>query len=329
MKSFLIKNMKKRSLNNSGKFGELPLYIIILLACITLITIIVTVLHSYCGNSTATINATSVNSLILSCVTLSITMSVIVPWMMSKTRIYSVAEDAVKEYYDKDFSKSIKKTHNNIFKAYANDSRMIAYMLCQQDKPIWALGWICKSSCTYMKVSEQFQLQTYTVLSTSNIFVLIDCILKINDKINTLSDFKCVLNADNTEPCYNVAIRTTRDLIKFCSDIRLKDRDYKEIFKDEDGKDIPETLKESLELFLVCLVKYLSNKVNLEKVLELDNPEEPNHESHKNTLEIIRKKSGADKEFSEDDFAKNIEDFKNSADILNKLYDDYQLNRCQ
>lgn len=321
--------MKKTPENNNDKFGKLPLCLIaflLILACLTLITIIFTVLHSYCSNSTATINATSVNSLILSCVTLSITMSVIVPWMISKTRIYSVAEEAVKEYYDKDFSKSIKKTHNNIFKAYANDSRMIAYMLCQQNKPIWALGWICKSSCTYMKVSEQSQLQTYTVLSTSNIFVLIDCILQINKRINASGCFKCVLNADNTEPFNNVAIRTTRDLIKFCSDISLKDRYYKDIFNNTNGKDIPETLKESLELFLVCLVKYFSTTdIDLEKALELDNPEESNNESHKSTFEIIWKTCKTDKKRLEE----TIAEFQKSANDLEGQYNKYRLNRCQ
>lgn len=316
--------MKMKNVNNTVRRGEYVLYIIIFLACVTLIVILSTVIHSYFCCCKSTIAATSVNSLILSCVTLSITMSVVVPWMISKTHIYSVAEDAVKKYYDKDFSESIKKTHGKIFKAYANDSRMIAYMLCQQNKPIWALGWICKSSCTYMKVFDSIQSHTYAVLSTSNIFVLIECVLQINNKLNKGVDFKYVLNADNDEKIDNVAVRTTRDLIKFCSDIRLKDRDYKDVFRDTTGQDIPETLKESLELLLMCIVTYLNlnnREIDLEQVLELDNPDESNSASHITKLDALIKES------RKSDLNVLLNNFSESANILKDQYDEYKRGR--
>ena len=127
---------------------------IIVLSCISLVSIIIYVMIPIFDKDygAKALSDASVNGLILSCVTLSITLSIVVPWMMSKAQINAVAEEAVKKYYNKDFSQTIQKTHDSLFKAYANDSRMIAYFLCQHNKPVWALGWVCKSSTTYDRI---------------------------------------------------------------------------------------------------------------------------------------------------------------------------------
>ena len=205
--------------------------------------------------------------------------------LLPSGKVETIAEETVKKYYDKDFSKAIGKTHNTLFQAFANDSRMIAYLLCRHNKPFWALGWVCKSSTTYDKVHDENQRKTYKTLSISNIYVLIDCILQIyKQQVNGLSLDK-ILNNDNEEKKYEVAIRTTRDLVKFCSTIELRDKDYSAVFDDKSGKDIPETLNDTLIQFLRCLIKKLTvycqeTNQDLFDRLELENIDDENWEVH-------------------------------------------------
>ncbi len=271
--------------------SSLPLLImlagllLIILACVAIGSIIYYIIQLIHEGKGGSLPEATVNGLILSCVTISITLSVLVPWMISKTQIYSIAEETVKKYYDKDFSKAIGKTHNTLFQAFANDSRMIAYLLCRHNKPFWALGWVCKSSTTYDKVHDENQRKTYKTLSVSNIHVLIDCILQIyKQQVNGLSLDK-ILNNDNEEKKYEVAIRTTRDLVKFCSTIELRDKDYSAVFDDKSGKDIPETLNDTLIQFLRCLIKKLTvycqeTNQDLFDRLELENIDDENWEVH-------------------------------------------------
>lgn len=298
--------------------------IIILLSCISLFSIIIYVLLSTFDKDygSKVLSDASVNGLILSCVTLSITLSVVVPWMMSKAQINAVAEETVKKYYDKDFSQTIQKTHDSLFKAYANDSRMIAYFLCQHEKPVWALGWICKSSTTYDKVQGSNQKKTYKSLAISNVYVLIDCILQIYHKMESHSSLEQILSKDNDEKKNEIAIRTTRDLTKFCSTIELRDKDYASVFEDKAGKDIPETLNDTLNDLLKCLIKVLNTycterKENLFDRLELNNEEEENAKTHEAYYhEIDNWCKGYSLEFVESAF-------RNSASKLDSMYEEY------
>lgn len=263
--------------------------ILIVLACLSLCAIIFFVLYPFFDKDIPTefLNTASVNGLVLSCITLSVTLAIVVPWMMSKSQINAVAENAVKQYYDKDFSQTIRKTHNSLFQAYANESRMIAFFLCQHNKPVWALGWVCKSSTTYDRIQEANQKKTYAALAVSNVYVLIDCILRICHKMKDPKDMTLeeIINADNDEKEFAVALRTTRDLIKFCSTIELRDKDYASVFKDRPGRDIPETLNVALNDFLMCLMKVLISQCEKEKEdlfekMELVNDEEVDADKH-------------------------------------------------
>ena len=296
---------------------------IIVLSCISLVSIIIYVMIPIFDKDygAKALSDASVNGLILSCVTLSITLSIVVPWMMSKAQINAVAEEAVKKYYNKDFSQTIQKTHDSLFKAYANDSRMIAYFLCQHNKPVWALGWVCKSSTTYDRIHGANQRKTYSALAISNVYVLIDCILQTyhQSKNSTLEQ---TLSNDNDERKYEVAIRTTRDLVKFCATIELRDKDYASVFEDKAGKDIPETLNEALINLLKCLIKILNTfcserKENLLDRLELKNEEEENSKIHEDYYhEIDNLCKGFSLEFVESAF-------RNSASKLDSMYVKY------
>ena len=300
--------------------------ILIALSCIALGAIIFYVLYPYFDKDVDAefLSGASVNGLVLSCVTLSITLAIVVPWMMSKSQINAVAEETVKQYYNKDFSQTIQKTHNSLFKAYANESRMIAYFLCQHHKPVWALGWICKSSTIYDRVQGFNQKKTYSALAVSNVYVLIDCILQIYHQLKETT-LEQILSNDNEEKKCEVAIRTTRDLVKFCSTIELRDRDYASVFEDKAGKDIPETLNIVLNDFLKCLIIYLNsyckgNKEDLFDRLELINEEEDEAEKHEAYYYKILKWCQTKKR-------EDVEEvFMNSASELDSLYTKYLTN---
>ena len=302
-------------------------FILVLLACLALCAIIFYLVIPYiCRDRIAELPAATVNAMMISCITLSVTLSIAVPWMMSKSQINAVVERTVKKYYDKDFSQTIQKTHNTLFKAYANDSRMIAYLLCRQKKPIWALGWVCKSSTTYDRVQDNDQHKTYSALAVSNVFVLIDCVIQIRKKLSSSPSeevFKSVINEDNDEKINQVAIRTTRDLIKFCSTIELRDRDYANVFEDKAGKDIPETLNDSLRALLNCLVLYLSKQLNNELFgqLELENEDDEYANAHIALFNRIMK------ECKEKKFEGLIEVFCSIASSLDKQYSTYLKTR--
>lgn len=304
-------------------------FILVLLACLALCAIIFYLVIPYvCKDRIAELPAATVNAMMISCITLSVTLSIAVPWMMSKSQINTVVERTVKKYYDKDFSQTIQKTHNTLFKAYANDSRMIAYFLCRHEKPLWALGWVCKSSTTYDRVQDNNQHKTYTALAVSNVFVLIDCVLQINKKLPSSPSsqleeaFKEVVNKDNDEKINQVAIRTTRDLIKFCATIELRDRDYANVFEDKAGKDIPETLNDSLRALLNCLVLYLSTLYkDLFGQLELENEEDEYADAHKALFNRVIK------ECKEKKLEDLIKSFCSLASSLDEKYSDYLENR--
>ncbi len=294
-------------------------FFLVLLACLSLVAIIFYLVYPYIGDNDITVlPAATVNAMMISCITLSITLSIAVPWMMSKSQINSVVEQTVQKYYDKDFSQTIQNTHNSLFQAYANDSRMIAYLLCKHNKPLWALGWVCKSSTTYDRVHDNDQHRTYKALAISNVFVLIECILQINNKLSSVQ-FEKVLNDDNDEKKDQVAIRTTRDLIKFCSTIELRDRDYATVFEDKAGKDIPETLNDSLNAMLACLILYLSNiyKDNLLKQLELESNNDGYASTHAEFYEKVKK------ECNKKNMDMLIQSFRNSASSLDQMYQKY------
>ena len=300
--------------------------ILIALSCIALGAIIFYVLYPYFDKDVDAefLSGASVNGLVLSCVTLSITLAIVVPWMMSKSQINAVAEETVKHYYNKDFSQTIQKTHNSLFKAYANESRMIAYFLCQHHKPVWALGWICKSSTIYDRVQGFNQKKTYSALAVSNVYVLIDCILQIYHLLKETT-LEQILSNDNEEKKCEVAIRTTRDLVKFCSTRELRDRDYASVFEDKAGKDIPEALNIVLNDFLKCLIIYLNsyckgNKEDLFDRLELINEEEDEAEKHEAYYYKILKWCQTKKR-------EDVEEvFMNSASELDSLYTKYLTN---
>lgn len=294
-------------------------FILVLLACLSLVAIIFYLVYPYIGDNDITVlPAATVNAMMISCITLSITLSIAVPWMMSKSQINSVVEQTVQKYYDKDFSQTIQNTHNSLFQAYANDSRMVAYLLCKHNKPLWALGWVCKSSTTYDRVHDNDQHRTYKALAISNVFVLIECILQLNNKLSSVQ-FEKVLNDDNDEKKDQVAIRTTRDLIKFCSTIELRDRDYATVFEDKAGKDIPETLNDSLNAMLACLILYLSNiyKDNLLKQLELESKNDGYASTHEEFYEKVKK------ECNKKNMDMLIQSFRNSASSLDQMYQQY------
>ena len=100
---------RRSSINRTSFWINLAGSFIILLACTALGSIIVHIIILILDNNCGSLPEATVNGLILSCVTLSITLSVVVPWMISKTQINSIAEESVKKYYDKDFSQAIKK----------------------------------------------------------------------------------------------------------------------------------------------------------------------------------------------------------------------------
>lgn len=322
--------MKKHYRNSKNKGFEYAVIFLIALAAVALIAIIIYVLLPYfCKDiDIKVLPEATVNSLVLSCITLSITFSIIVPWMMSKSQIHSVVEESVKKYYDKDFKQTIQKTHNTLFKAYANDSRMIAYFLTKHDKPVWALGWVCKSSISYDNIQEANQRKTYAALSVSNVFVLIECILGIFKKMANGMSFIEVINEDNDEKMNEVAIRTTRDLVKFCSTQELRDKDYASVFEDKKGKDIPETLNSALNDLLRCLVKYLEkycrdNGDSLFQRLELENKDEINETAHLEYYTMTERKCRTVK----------LEDleaqFMNIASSLEQMYEMYLSSRVK
>lgn len=269
--------------------------VLLFIACLSLVAIIVNVIwHIVFPNWFENLDEASVDGMMLTCVTLSITLSIAVPWMISKTRINEVAEEKMKEYYDKyntSFKLEIHKTHDALFRASANEARMIAYLLCEAKKPIWALGWICKSATTYDKIERNYQYNTYTKLKVSNVHVLIDCIRQIATKMADNVSIEQILRDDNEEKEYEVAIRTTKDLIKFCSTFKLRDRDYAGEFADNAGKDVPETLEETLHDLLNYLVAILKEKKpeELKDKLELYNEEGEDAEKYKDFYLFTKK----------------------------------------
>lgn len=319
------RNIIKRSSDGPGWISAMGFFLV-LLACLSLCAIIIYLVYPLFGDNGITkLPAATVNAMLISCITLSITLSIAVPWMMSKSQINSVVEQTVKKYYDKDFSQTIQSTHNSLFQAYANDSRMIAYFLCKHNKPLWALGWVCKSSTTYDRVHGNDQHRTYKALAISNVFVLIECILQLNSKLSSLQ-FEETLNDDNDEKKNQVAKRTTRDLIKFCSTIELRDRDYATVFEDKAGKDIPETLNDSLKALLACLVQYLSSYYkdtgeDLLDQLELENKNDEYASTHE---EYFRK---VEKECNRKKIDTLIKAFRNSASSLENKYQLYLATR--
>lgn len=322
--------MKKNRIRNgdSSKWINVLGIVLIVLAALALVSIIFYVIFPYLKKDVdlKVLPDATANALILSCVTLSITLSIVVPWMMSKTQIHTIAEDSVKKYYDRDFKQAIQKTHNTLFRAYANDSRMIAYFLCKEKKPIWALGWVCKSSISYDNVHDSNQINTYSALAVSNIFVLINCVLIILEKFKSGLCFEDIINADNDEKKNEVATRTTRDLVKFCSTIELRDKDYANIFEDKKGKDIPETLNLALNDLLMCLVSYLSNYHSLSQLtlwdrIELDNIDEEYSQVHQDYYYAIEKKCNRKK------IEDLLEKFESDAEKLKKMFDAYLLHK--
>ena len=299
---------------------EIAGWLLIVLACIALISIIVNVLAPlFCPEKFNSLKEASVNGMMLTCVTLSITLAVVVPWMISRTRIYDVAEDAVKKYYDKDFKREIRRNQEALLRASANEARMIAYLLCEAKKPIWALGWICKSATTYDKIERNYQYNTYTKLKVSNVHVLIDCIRQIATKMADNVSMEQILRDDNEEKEYEVAIRTTKDLIKFCSTFKLRDRDYAGEFADNAGMDVPETLEEALHDLLNYLVAILKEKKpeELKDKLELYNEEGEDVEKYKDFYLFTEKQI-------QNQQTKYLEEkFKDTAKELAEKYNEY------
>lgn len=155
-------------------------------------------------------------------------------------------------------------------------------------------------------------------MAVSNVYVLINCILQIYGKMahSTLQE---VLNKDNDEKKNEVAIRTARDLIKFCSTIELRDKDYASVFKDTAGKDIPETLYKALEEFLTCLLKHLraEMKENLIDKLELYDEGGENADIYQEFFQYIEKRYLPKKQ-EDTEYA-----FQETASSLESMYKKY------
>lgn len=311
---------------NAVSGGRFALGAIVVLACLTLLTIMILVITMiFCRQCHGAMSAATVNGLILSCVTLSISLSVVVPWMITRTQVRSIAEEAVKQHYDKDFKESLRKTHSKIFKEAANDSRMIAYQLCHDRKPVWALGWICKASCTYVKADAMNLGSTYSTLQKSTIHVLVDCVLQINRKLDQNLPFNVICNHDNYEPANDVAVRTMRDLTKFLSCIDLSSREYKRYFRQGSCAGLTDLLDSALKALLRCFTFYLhclyGNELKdlLDFNVDNDNSDGCESEYFDGVLKDIRTKN---------DLQFFIDDFSEAAAELDNLYNAYLTDRC-
>ena len=75
----------------------------------------------------------------------------------------------------------------------------------------------------------------------------------------------------------------------------------------------------------MCIVTYLNlnnREIDLKQVLELDNPDESNSASHITKLEVLLKNS------RKSDLGKLVEQFSESANMLENQYEEYKRGRC-
>ena len=124
-------------------------------------------------------------AIILTLITLCVSLSAAIPYIVGKSVTSNQVKDTVEELYRRqkdENDKNIRKTLGKLEAAEAHLSRMVAYnlMYALRDKafmkstsvindydpihhPFWALGWASKALIRYVKVAQSESLNTYAI----------------------------------------------------------------------------------------------------------------------------------------------------------------------
>lgn len=148
-------------------------------------------------------------AIILTLITLCVSLSAAIPYIVGKSVTSNQVKDTVEELYRKqkdDNDKKTKKTLDKLEAAEAHLSRMVAYnlMYAVRDKdfkkavsvvkgydpkhhPFWALGWASKALIRYVKVAQSESVNTFA----TERFCL-NCIKYIKDASAAIEDISNV-----------------------------------------------------------------------------------------------------------------------------------------
>ena len=178
----------------------------------------------------------------------------------------------------------LNETLSELCRADADHSRMNAFFLKESEKPIWAIGWICRATKRYYKCCTGMELGkiSYTPISKSCRLILMDCIEKFTEKVkNGVTDFneEGFLNnpndgykKENDEDNIEVFKRTLKDFADYLLILEPKNAKKTEnvnrvLWLIEKIKPSEDEIKK-MNLFLQFLIRLLNDKNILDECAE-------------------------------------------------------------
>lgn len=171
-------------------------------------------------------------AIILTLITLCVSLSAAIPYIVGKSVTSNQVKDTVEELYRKqkdDSEKEMKKALDKLEAAEAHLSRMVAYDLMYSIKdvnfknpspvvndynpahhPFWALGWASKALIRYVKIAQSESVNTFAIEKFCS-----NCIKYIKDAAKLIEYIVSMTASQDTSPadlCDGKVLRAYVDL---------------------------------------------------------------------------------------------------------------------
>ena len=190
------------------------LFIKIILVIITVVFAaslgVVIFMSVQCYNCSSSINTTVDLSLLLSFLSLAFAIAIATPYFISKNQVKGVVRNYLENEYKKDYEKALEDMN----RADAHLSRMMAFLLSHQQFYYWAIGWSFRSLKRYKNVKGHY-VKTYQEFQQ---MLLRDVIIpSLNDIDNDRSDKIFNINDEKEKDLLvrRVKIRLVKDYVDF------------------------------------------------------------------------------------------------------------------
>lgn len=197
-------------------------------------------------------------AIILTCVTISITFSMIVPVFIARNMAKNELRIVASEIFNNEYKTDLDENLSLLRKSDADHSRMNAYFLQVLDKPTWSIGWICRASIRYSLCQAPITAMHRTIIEAC------EPILKSNfsqlfAKLRPLEHDEVaqafeILDGENDEIPGNTLKRAVVDLI----DYKLLPKTVRSEYTPPQSPEITKLCNSFVALFILLLSVNLS-----------------------------------------------------------------------
>lgn len=204
---------------------------------------------------------TNFYAIIFTGITICLTLSAIVPFVISKFLTKVGIENAVERV----LQTTDKVTNSKFERVDADHSRAISYLLNMQEKPIWSISWNMRAKIRYLRSNTESKKAMYDDLLKMSVCITMDSIdmfiqkvlasvQKDQSKDKKLKDHILeVFNSDTCEEKNCLVVRVLSDLI----DYKVENKKNKNIIFKIKESDIEQ---EIIDRFTQIIIDVLSKK---------------------------------------------------------------------